>query len=160
MAGVIEKAINDSRRVPSMVLSAHVHDYQRIEKQVAPAAGSGEMPDDAGMSQFAHQQRKRKSGGHKKPPPAPAIGATPFMVAGNGGYYNLHKLSSVAGTTDPTTGARMLYGQDTNWGHMTLTVDAETIPGSQQSCRMPDRQRRQPWTASAIPRRQWCCWRG
>jgi acid phosphatase type 7 len=34
MADVVQHAINDSRRVPNMVLSGHVHNYQRIEKTV------------------------------------------------------------------------------------------------------------------------------
>lgn len=32
MADVVQHAINDSRRVPNMVLTAHVHNYQRIER--------------------------------------------------------------------------------------------------------------------------------
>ena len=123
MADVVEKAINDSRRVPNMVLSAHVHDYQRIEKQVVP-------PADAAVTKLKDRLSKGKGRSHKKPTPTPAMGATPFLVAGNGGYYNLHQLSCAMGTTDPATGATMLYGQDTNWGYMTLTVDAETISGT------------------------------
>ncbi len=34
MADVLQHAINDSRRVPNMVLSAHVHNYQRIERPI------------------------------------------------------------------------------------------------------------------------------
>ena len=36
MADVLESAIRDSRRVPNLVLSGHVHDYQLIEKDIAP----------------------------------------------------------------------------------------------------------------------------
>ncbi len=32
MADVVQQAINDSRRVPNMVLTGHVHNYQRIER--------------------------------------------------------------------------------------------------------------------------------
>jgi hypothetical protein len=35
MADVLQQAINDSHRVPNMVLTAHVHNYQRIERQIA-----------------------------------------------------------------------------------------------------------------------------
>lgn len=35
MADAVQHAINDSRRVPNMVLTAHVHNYQRIEKNIA-----------------------------------------------------------------------------------------------------------------------------
>ena len=48
MADVVQHAINDSRRVPNMVLTAHVHNYQRIEREIAKGvptpflvAGSG-----------------------------------------------------------------------------------------------------------------------
>lgn len=34
MADVLDRAINDSRRVPNIVLTAHVHNYQRIEKNI------------------------------------------------------------------------------------------------------------------------------
>jgi hypothetical protein len=34
MADVVQHAINDSRRVPNMVLSAHVHNYQRVEREI------------------------------------------------------------------------------------------------------------------------------
>lgn len=36
MADVLENAIRDTGRVPNLVLSGHVHDYQRIEKKIAP----------------------------------------------------------------------------------------------------------------------------
>ena len=36
MADAVQHAINDSRRVPNMVLTAHVHNYQRIERPVVP----------------------------------------------------------------------------------------------------------------------------
>ena len=38
MADVLENAIRDTGRVPNLVLSGHVHDYQRIEKSIAPGA--------------------------------------------------------------------------------------------------------------------------
>lgn len=37
MADVLENAIRDTGRVPNLVLSGHVHDYQRIEKSIAPS---------------------------------------------------------------------------------------------------------------------------
>lgn len=36
MADVLENAIRDTGRVPNLVLSGHVHDYQRIEQKIAP----------------------------------------------------------------------------------------------------------------------------
>ena len=41
MADVLENAIRDTGRVPNLVLSGHVHDYQRIEKAIAP---NGDAP--------------------------------------------------------------------------------------------------------------------
>lgn len=37
MADALENAIRDTGRVPNMVLAGHVHDYQRIEMEIAPA---------------------------------------------------------------------------------------------------------------------------
>ena len=34
MADAVQHAINDSRRVPNMVLTAHVHNYQRVERSL------------------------------------------------------------------------------------------------------------------------------
>lgn len=34
MADALQHAINDSRRVPNLVLTAHVHNYQRIEREI------------------------------------------------------------------------------------------------------------------------------
>lgn len=34
MSDVVQQAINDSRRVPNMVLTAHVHNYQRVEREI------------------------------------------------------------------------------------------------------------------------------
>lgn len=48
MADVVEHAINETRRVPNIVLTAHVHNYQRLEREIVPGvktpflvAGSG-----------------------------------------------------------------------------------------------------------------------
>ncbi len=45
MADAVQQAINDSRRVPNMVLTAHVHNYQRIEH---PISASGKTPFHGG----------------------------------------------------------------------------------------------------------------
>ena len=37
MADVLENAIRDTGRVPNLVLSGHVHDYQRIEQTISPS---------------------------------------------------------------------------------------------------------------------------
>ncbi len=92
MADALENAIRDTGRVPNLVLSGHVHDYQRIEQNIV-----GSTP-------------------------------TPFIVVGNGGYHNLHKVGSANGTTAPDTGAVLKYGKET-WGFLTLTIDHDSIAG-------------------------------
>jgi hypothetical protein len=93
MASVLQQAINDSRRVPNLVLMGHVHNYQRIEQSVGGST-------------------------------------VPFIVSGNGGYYNLHKLSAAPGAADPENGARLIAADDQNHGYMTLTVDAKHVSGA------------------------------
>ena len=52
MADALQHAINDSRRVPNMVLNAHVHNYQRIER---PIINKGITPFIvAGHGGYAH----------------------------------------------------------------------------------------------------------
>ena len=115
MADALESAIRDTGRVPNLVLSGHVHNYQRIEQKI-----SGHAP-------------------------------TPFLVCGNGGYHNLHKISAAVDqaaaartghahphkhnqqetTFQPAkdTGAQLIYGNDKAWGFVTLTIDKENISG-------------------------------
>ena len=40
MSDVLESAIRDTGRVPNLVLSGHVHDYQRIEQKIAPGGAT------------------------------------------------------------------------------------------------------------------------
>ena len=93
MADALENAIRDTGRVPNLVLSGHVHNYQRIEQDIAPD------------------------------------GPTPFIVTGNGGYHNLHKLHTKVDQAAGDTGAVLKYGNDTCWGFMTLTIDKDAIAG-------------------------------
>ena len=94
MADFLQHAINDSRRVPNMVLTGHVHNYQRIERPIAPDT------------------------------------VTPFLVAGNGGYYHLHGMNADDGTKDPNTEAHLIASNHKNHGYITLTVDAKNISGT------------------------------
>src|SRR5262249_27985860 len=95
MADVLQNAINDTRRVPNLVLTGHVHNYQRIEKTVADGL-----------------------------PP------TPFLVAGHGGYHNMHQLNAEVGFTDPETSANLVFGDDERHGYVTLTLTKDKITGS------------------------------
>ncbi|MBV9304230.1 MAG: metallophosphoesterase [Acidobacteriaceae bacterium] len=94
MATAVQLAINDSKRLPNLVMTAHVHNYQRIERAVSDTI------------------------------------TLPFLVAGHGGYYNLHKLNSSVGTTDSSTGAHLVAADDRHWGYTTLTADANNISGT------------------------------
>ncbi len=93
MGEALEAAINTSRRVPNLVLSAHVHNYQRIEKNIIPNQ------------------------------------ATPFLVAGNGGYYIIHNVVSPEGAVDELTAARLIKALDRSHGYVEITVDEEQVSG-------------------------------
>lgn len=112
MADAVQHAINDSRRVPNMVLSAHVHNYQVIERSIQTPAASV-APAKKGRSKEA----------------AASGMVTPFIVCGHGGYYHLHGMNAVAGITDPATGAHLLFEEHQHHGYMTLTLDEKTISG-------------------------------
>ncbi len=94
MADALQHAINDSRRVPNIVLTGHVHNFQRIERSLVDG------------------------------------GPTPFIVAGNGGYFHLHGMHAEDGTTDDTTGAHLIASNHKDHGYLTLSVDAQNITGS------------------------------
>ncbi|MDQ2832451.1 MAG: metallophosphoesterase [Acidobacteriota bacterium] len=94
MADAVQHAINDSRRVPNLVLTAHVHNYQRIERQLVTTGA-----------------------------------ATPFLVAGAGGYYHLHGMTAASGHVDPALGAKLIFHDEFHHGYVTLTVDAKNIFG-------------------------------
>jgi acid phosphatase type 7 len=93
MADALENAIRDTGRVPNLVLTGHVHDYQRIEQTISKS------------------------------------GPTPFIVTGNGGYHNLHKIHTDPNGKAPDTGAVLKYSNDKSWGFMTLTIDKDKISG-------------------------------
>jgi hypothetical protein len=124
MADVLQQAINDSKRIPNLVLTGHVHNYQRINRVIEGAP-------------------------------------VPFLVAGNGGYHNLHHLATQKGTDtkpkhpihpshpatkhrkaigaktppeavlkDDDTKAELQFGDDKNWGYVTLSIDKQHIHGT------------------------------
>ncbi len=96
MADAVQHAINDSRRVPNMVLTAHVHNYQRIERHIA---------------------------GHS---------ATPFIVAGAGGYYHRHGMQAGVdnGHVDNDLGAKLIFHDQYHHSYVTLSVSADEIAGT------------------------------
>jgi DNA repair exonuclease SbcCD nuclease subunit len=52
----------------------------------------------------------------------------PFIVNGNGGYHNLHKITATVDQPAPDTGAVLKYGKEV-WGFLTLTIENDNIHG-------------------------------
>lgn len=93
MEAALDKAFEASGRTPDLILSGHVHDYQRFARTIG---GKG----------------------------------VPYIVTGNGGYYNLHKLAegAVEGA-EAGTGATFKHGDDSRYGFLRLTVGNGTGEG-------------------------------
>ena len=101
MADAVQHAINDSRRVPNLVLMAHVHNYQRIERSLVKGTRTPFLVIGAGGYFHMH-------GMNTNPPP-------PGRKA--------------AQVKDAQTGAQLITSNHTNHGYATLTVDAKNISG-------------------------------
>ncbi|MBV8073475.1 MAG: metallophosphoesterase [Acidobacteriaceae bacterium] len=107
MADVVQHAINDSRRVPNIVLSAHVHNYQRIEKEV----GDNSIPFIvAGHGGYYHLHGMN-------------------IDEGKGGKHTAKKGKHSGSVTDTDTGAHLISSNHTNHGYMTLTITPDEISG-------------------------------
>ncbi|HLJ08813.1 MAG TPA: metallophosphoesterase [Acidimicrobiia bacterium] len=97
MASALDAAFQASGRTPDLVLSGHVHDYQRFTRVIGTAS-------------------------------------VPYIVIGNGGYHNLHRLAADAQPGEELSpGVTFEYGDDKNWGYLELTVQGSTISGSYTS---------------------------
>ena len=93
MGQMLDTAFHASGRVPDLVLSGHVHDYQRFTRT---------MPD--GSTKL------------------------PYVVIGNSGYHNLHKLAPGATAGEQLAdGIVFEAGDDSNWGFLLLTSDGTQI---------------------------------
>lgn len=99
MGALLEGSAQKARRQPDLVVSGHVHNYQRF------SVGTPGTP-----------------------------GITPFIVAGQGGYHNLHKMVLVDGKPIVTpyaapndAGVVLERYNDTDFGFMRLEIDARTI---------------------------------
>ena len=103
MADAVQHAINDSRRVPNMVLAAHVHNYQRIEREIIPGTQTPFLV--MGMGGYYHLHGMNVSG-------------------------STHgRATAEAHAHDAATGARLIASNHNNHGYTTLTVDAKSISG-------------------------------
>jgi len=102
MADVVQHAINDSRRVPNMVLTAHVHNYQRIEKEIIARHPTPFMV--IGNGGYYHMHNLSVNVGHRD---SGDTGAKLIAAdAKHHGYVTLtvdaDKISGTLTTTDPT----------------------------------------------------------
>lgn len=96
MGSALDGAFQASGRVPDLVLSGHVHNYQRFTRPYFGAAN----------------------------------GTITYVVAGNGGYHNLHSFAPDArpGLALPG-GVTFEAGDDKRWGFVALTVTPAAIAG-------------------------------
>jgi predicted MPP superfamily phosphohydrolase len=93
MGDALDQAFSNSGRTPDMVLSGHVHDYQRFTRTIADRQ-------------------------------------VPYIVSGNGGYHNLHRLASGAAPgQELAPGVTFEFGDASQYGFLKLTVSAGTIAG-------------------------------
>ena len=98
MGQMLDGAFAAARRSPDLVLSGHVHDYQRFTRTITGAE-------------------------------------VPYIVAGAGGYHNLHAIAPAPGGGPPTPPFRVrpdcvleAYCDD-EWGFLRLTVSAGAVVG-------------------------------
>jgi hypothetical protein len=104
MADAVQHAINDTRRLPNLVLTAHVHNYQRIEREAVVGVQETNVPFIvSGHGGYYHLH---------------GLNITPAKDAKPGDVVE-----------DPQTHARLIESNKTNHGYLTLSVDANTISG-------------------------------
>lgn len=122
MHTLLDDAVSQSGRTPDVVLSAHVHNYQR----------------------FTRQWNGRE---------------VPFIVAGAGGYFNLHYMSHALGwpihlpfdvPTDAANGmqARLESYDDNHHGYLILELDKSQVRGTYFTVPRPQEPWRNPATAA------------
>src|SRR5436305_13372062 len=88
----LDSAFSTSGRTPDLVLSGHVHDYQRFTRTM--------------------------NGGK----------TLPYIVIGNSGYHNLHRVAPDAQPGDQVgAGVTFEFGDDHGWGYLELTIDGRSI---------------------------------
>lgn len=95
MGAALDAAFEASKRCPDVVLSGHVHDYQRFTRSYWGRSIT-------------------------------------YVVIGNSGYHNLHKLAPGATEGKPLDAAGQVvyeFGDDTEWGYLKLSVEGMKISG-------------------------------
>jgi len=103
MGKALDAAFAAARRCPELVLSGHVHNYQRFTRTV---------------------QDPVMTGGQKY------VGNVTYLVSGNGGYHNLHKLAHDATPgLEVTTDTTFRKGDDKDYGFCVLTASPAGLTG-------------------------------
>jgi hypothetical protein len=93
MGAALDGAFLASKRCPELVLTGHVHDYQRFSRT------------------YSGRQ-------------------ITYVVIGNSGYHNLHLLATDAKPGEELApGVIFEYGDDSEWGFLSLAVSGTTISG-------------------------------
>ncbi len=121
MADAIQMAINDTRRVPNLVLTGHVHDYQRVEKKIL---GSAPTPFIVVGGGGYHNLHRFNTDVHpsKGPTTDPVTGAT--LVAG---IDNQWSYLTLAVDGRQISGTVTAVARD---GTVTRNVDAFSYPAA------------------------------
>lgn len=121
MADALQHAINDSRRVPNLVLTAHVHNYQRIEREIVSGQQTPFLVVGNGGYYHLH--------GMNIGEPAPALAAAHSAHA-RPAHDKAVPDQPTPKAYDTETGARLIFSNHTNHGYCTLAIDKDTISGS------------------------------
>jgi hypothetical protein len=102
MGKLLDEAFQKAHRVPELILTGHVHNYQRFSRSL-PAAFIGDN--------VARQ--------------------LPYVVIGNSGYHNLHAMATgaVAGE-ELVPGVKLESFCADRWGFLRLDVSQGQIKGS------------------------------
>jgi hypothetical protein len=96
MGTLLDECFGAANRCPNIVLSGHVHDYQRFTRLAS-------LP---GMNSEGN--------------------LITYIVIGNGGYHNLHALASDAKAGEEVAqGVTFEYGDASGWGFLRLAVESE-----------------------------------
>jgi Icc-related predicted phosphoesterase len=131
MMDQLDYAMTTANRVPDLISTGHVHDYQRFTRVLA----DGEDRD------------------------------LTYVVAGSGGYHNLHKVAAdikseplPADVTALGTGITLDAFDDTHYGYMRVRADAtqltlQAVTASPQPGVAPDQVNPQVVDTVVIPRR-------
>jgi Icc-related predicted phosphoesterase len=103
MGKVLDEAFRGAMRAPDLILSGHVHNYQRF------ARTQNGNPDAAGT---------------------PDLLTVPYIVCGAGGYHNLHAMASEATPgMEVIDGVKLEAFDATQWGFLRLTITTTSIAG-------------------------------